>query len=415
MFFRGVIPGLVATFVLVARLAAQEPLDVDAYVGIVLRAHPRAGQTRAVEALAAAERRVAGAWPDPVFGFSTGHGKDVPDTRVEGSEWDYSVSQTLPWPGARSARIKRAELTGRAMMSEEEAARWDLELQARLAFSRLASARLFLDLARKSDTDAAAVLGVTTRRADLGEAREADRSRAEAERLRVQLSLRNAEREARAAETALRLLAVEPLPPSLAIRSDPPRAVSGEEIAARRQALTRTSPLLRTSLAALDREMGTVAVARSARAPDLDVSWLQASEIDKKSWSLSFGVRVPLLNGSRAEVARAEASASLARAVLERSRTEVSLAFEAAVQEAEAASDALRLLQTTIVPTARRTWDLVRLSYEAGETSLLDLLDAQRTLRDAEIQELAAGLDLGRAWVEIERIGGRYPEMGEKR
>lgn len=415
MVFRGVVLGSVATFVLVGRLAAQEPLGVDAYVGIVLRAHPRAGQTRAVEALAAAERRAAGAWPDPVFGVSTGHGKDVPDGRVEGGEWDYSVSQTIPWPGARSARIRGAELTGRAMMSEEEAARWDLELQARLAFSRLASARLSLELAHKADADAAAILDITTRRADLGEAREADRSRAEAERLRVQLSVRNAEREARAAETALRLLAVEPLPPSLAIRRDPPKAVSGEEIAARRQALTRSSPLLRTGLAALDREMGTVEVARAARAPDLDVSWLQASEIDKKSWSLSFGVRVPLFNGGRAEVARAEASASLARAVLERTRIEVSLAFESAVQEAEAASESLRLLQTTLVPTARKTWDLVRLSYEAGETSLLDLLDAQRTLREAEIEELTAGLDLGRAWVEIERIGGRYAVAGEKR
>jgi cobalt-zinc-cadmium efflux system outer membrane protein len=191
--------------------------------------------------------------------------------------------------------------------------------------------------------------------------------------------------------------------------------VTGEEMEARRQALARSSPLLRTGLAALDREMGMVEVARSARWPDLDVSWLQASEIDKKSWSLSFGVRVPLFNGGRAEVARAEASASLARAVLERTRIEVSLAFESAVQEAEAASDSLRLLQTTLVPTARKTWDLVRLSYEAGETSLLDLLDAQRTLREAEIEELTAGLDLGRAWVEIERIGGRYAVAGEKR
>jgi len=415
MSFRGVTLCSLATFVLVAPLAAQEPLDLDAYVGIVLRAHPRAGQTRAVEALVAAERRTAGSWPDPILGLSTGHAQATPDGLFEGTEWDYSISQTIPWPSARSARTRGAELGGRLMMAEDEAARWELELQSRLAFWRLSSARRSLDLARRADADAAAILEITTRRADLGEAREADRSRAQAERLRVQLSMRNAEREARAAETSLRLLAVEPLPPSLEIRSDPPRPVTAEEIEGRRQALAQSSPLLRTGLAALDRDMAMVEVARSSRGPDIDVSWLQASEIDKKSWSLSFGVRLPLFNRSRAEVARAEASASLARAVMERTRTEVSLAFERAVQEAEAASDGLRLLQTTLVPTARRTWELVRLSYEAGETSLLDLLDAQRTLRDAEIEELTAGLDLGRAWVEIERIGGRYAVTGEKR
>ncbi len=40
---------------------------------------------------------------------------------------------------------------------------------------------------------------------------------------------------------------------------------------------------------------------------------------------------------------------------------------------------------------------------------------AQRTLRDAEIEEVAGGLDLGKGWVEIERIGGPYTEPGEKR
>ncbi len=93
MFLRGVVLGSFATFVLVARLAAQEPFGIDAYVGIVLKAHPRAGQTRAVEGLAAAERRVAGAWPDPLLGVSTGHGKGVPDGQVAGGEWDYSISQ----------------------------------------------------------------------------------------------------------------------------------------------------------------------------------------------------------------------------------------------------------------------------------------------------------------------------------
>ena len=415
MFLRRVWLGSVAAAVLAASAPAQEPLDIDAYVGIVLRAHPRAAQMRAVENLAAAERRAAGVWPDPILEASLGRGRGFPDGLVSNGEWDYAISQTIPWPSARSARMRAAELSGRVMLSSEDAARWDLELEARLAFWRLAYSRRALDLARRADADAIAILELTTRRVDVGEAREADRSRALAERVRVELSSKNAEREARAAETALRLLAVETLPQALELRSEPPKPVTAEEIEARRQALARSSPFLRIALAALEREMGLVAVARAARGPDLGLSWLQASEIDKKSWSLSLGVRLPVWNGGWAEVARAEASASLARAVLERSRMEVSLVFESAVQEAEAADDGLRLLETTLVPTARKTWNLVRLSYEEGETSLLDLLDAQRTLRVAEIEELQAGFGLGRAWIEIERIGGQYKGAGEKR
>jgi len=394
---------------------AQQPLDIDAYVGIVVRAHPRAAQTAATQRLVAAEMRAAGVWPDPVIGLARGRGRGFPDSQVGNPEWNYSISQTVPWPGVRPARERAAELAGRVAMSGEETARWDLELQARSAFWRLQYARSARDLARRSDEAAKAVLDLTTRRADVGEAREADRNRAHAERLRAELAVRNAEIEARAAEEALRLLAVERLAESIQLAFAPPKPVAPTEIEARRQGLARSSPYLRAALAGIDREMGLAALARAARGPDLDLSWLQSGEIDKRSWSLSLGVTLPLWNGGRPEVARAEAAVSLARAALERSRLEVSLAFERAVQEAESAEGTLRLLEAGIVPAARRTFELVRLSYEAGETSLLDLLDAQRTLRAAEIEELSAGLALVRAWTEIDRISGRYDGVGEKR
>lgn len=394
---------------------AQQPLDIEAYVGIVLRAHPRAAQTAATLRLAAAEQRAAGAWSDPVIGLARGRGRAFPDSQFSNPEWNYSISQAVPWPGVRSARERAAELAGRVAMSGEESARWDLELQARSAFLRLQYARSARDLARRGDEAAKAVLELTTRRADVGEAREADRNRAQGERLRAELAVRNAEIEARAAEDALRLLAVEPLAESIQLAVAPPQAVVPAEIEERRLGLARSSPYLRAALAGIDREMGLAALARAARGPDLDLSWLQSSEIDKRSWSLSVGVRLPLWNGGRPEVARAEAAVSLARAGLERLRLEVSLAFEQAVQEAEAAEGALRLLETGIVPSARRTFELVRLSYEAGETSLLDLLDAQRTLRAAEIEELSAGLALVRAWTEVDRISGRQDGVGENR
>jgi len=394
---------------------AQLLLDIDAYVEIVLRAHPRAAQTVATQRLAAAELRAAGAWPDPVIGLARGRGRGFPDSQVGNPEWNFSISQTVPWPGVRPARERAAELAGRVAMSGEESARWDLELQARAAFWRLQYARSARDLAQRNDEAAAGVLELTTRRVDVGEAREADRNRAHAERLRAALVVRNAELEARAAEEALRLLAVEPLGDSVQLAVAPPRAIAPTEIEARRQGLARSSPYLRTAIAGLEREKGLAALARAARGPDLDLSWLQTSEIDKRSWSFSVGVSLPVWNGGRREVARAEAAVSLARAAIERSRLEVSLAFEQAVQEAEAAEATSRLLETGIVPAARRTFELVRLSYEAGETSLLDLLDAQRTLRAAEIEELSAGLALVRARTEIDRISGRYDGVGEKR
>lgn len=415
MFSRTRLSFFVAFACLPVSAMAQQPLDMDAYVGMVLKSHPQAAQTLATQRLGEAQRRAAGAWPDPIIGLARGRGRAFPDSQFANPEWNYSISQTIPWPGVRAARERAAELAARVAASGEESARWELEIQARFAFWRLQYARSSQEVARRNDEAAVAVLALTTRRADVGEAREADRNRAHAERLRAAMAVRNAEIETLAAEDALRQLVVEPLAEAIQLAFTPPRPVAPVEIEGRRQQLGRSSPYLRSQLAGLEREMGAAALARAARGPDIDLSWLQTSEIDKRSWSFSLGLRLPVWNGGRPEVARADAAASLARAVLERSRLEVSMAFEQAVQEAQAAEETLRHLEAGIIPAARRTFELVRLSYEAGETSLLDLLDAQRGLRAAEIEELSAGLALVRAWMEIDRISGRHDGAGEKR
>jgi outer membrane protein TolC len=49
---------------------------------------------------------------------------------------------------------------------------------------------------------------------------------------------------------------------------------------------------------------------------------------------------------------------------------------------------------------------LVRLSFEEGETSLLDLLDAQRTLRDTQREAVEAHLALSLAVGEVQKLAG---------
>jgi cobalt-zinc-cadmium efflux system outer membrane protein len=59
-----------------------------------------------------------------------------------------------------------------------------------------------------------------------------------------------------------------------------------------------------------------------------------------------------------------------------------------------------------ILPLAGESLRLARRSYEEGETSLLDLLDAQRTFRDTQREAVESRLALALAVTDIQRLVG---------
>jgi cobalt-zinc-cadmium efflux system outer membrane protein len=284
--------------------------------------------------------------------------------------------------------------------------RWELAVQARQAFARLAAFRALLDLARAAEEDARSLRDLVTRRADLGEARESDRIKATVEWLRRQRDLATAEREAQASEAIVRALAVEPLPRPLAIRPplhEPLPTLDREALAAQ---IVDRSPRLRAARAEAERQRALLSVARRARIPDLDLTVFKDRELDKEATGFSVGVRLPLWNANRGEIARADAASHIAGAEAGRVRLELVTELQGRLKELQIAGDQAALLDHEILPAAERSVGLVRLSFEEGETSLLDLLDAQRTFRDTQREAAEARLALSLALGEVQKLAG---------
>ncbi|HSD29281.1 MAG TPA: TolC family protein [Vicinamibacteria bacterium] len=384
---------------------AEEALGAQVFVEIVLRSHPGARQAAAVEAAAGAERKAARQIPDPTLELSwdraTPEGSGAAST-----ETAFSVSQTLPWPGTRAANVRAGDRAAEALRAEAAAARWELAIDARTAFARLLHARAALDIARGAEADALGLRDLAAKRAELGETREVDRIKAEVEWLRQQRARRSLEREAEAAETILRTLAVEPLPRPLALAGELPRPSPRADADALRERLARSNPRLAAARATAAREAARLSASRRGRVPDLDLTWFREKELDKNAHGFSVGLRVPLWNANRAEIARAAAARSLAEATAERVALDLEAALERARQELDVASTEAEMLERDILPAARRSLELARFSYGEGETSLLDLLDAQRTFRETERQALASRLALAQALADVQRLVG---------
>lgn len=385
------------------RAQDQEALDVERYVGIVLRSHPGAAQSAGLEVAAAAEHKAARLLPDPVFAYSQDRATAPDGSGPSVTERGYSVSQTIPWPGSFSAGVHAGDRASEGLRAEATAARWELVSEARIAFARLLAARALLDVAKAAEEDARSLRDLVARRADLGESRESDRIKATVEWLREERNLAAAQRQAESSEVAVRLLAVEPLPRPLAVRT-----------AALAPALDRDAvltvlaqnPRLIAARAEAGRRQALASVARRSRVPDLDLTLFHNEELDKHTSGLSLGLKVPLWNANRGEIARAEAAVTLAAAQAERTRIDLSVELEARVKEVEVASAQAVLLDKEILPAASRSVGIARFSFEEGETSLLDLLDAQRTYRDTQREAAEAHLALSVANAELEALVG---------
>lgn len=387
-------------------------LDADRYVEVVLRLHPAAAQSTGLAAAAEAERKAARLLPDPVFTYSRDHAT-APDGMGAGvAEAGYSVSQTIPWPGSFTAGTRAGDRAGDVLRAEATGIRWNLASEARKAFARLVAARALLDVAKAAEEDARSLRDLVARRADLGESRESDRIKATVEWLRQQRELAAARREADSSEAVVRLLAVEPLARPLILKVEPSAAVERDAALA---AMLAQNPRLLAARAEAERRRELGSLARRARIPDLDVTLFHNEEIDKRTNGFAVGVKVPLWNASRGEIARAEAAAAIAGAEAERVRIDLSTDLESRIKELEVAAAQAALLDQEILPAAKRSVGLARFSFEEGETSLLDLLDAQRTHRDTQREAAEAHLALSVALADVQTLVGPAPTPGGHR
>ena len=151
-------------------------------------------------------------------------------------------------------------------------------------------------------------------------------------------------------------------------------------------------------LAALARDIAarrqSLAVARLQYLPDF--SFTAGTDLAGVSQSLLGMVTVPLLRHEAIDAAVAQAQANLRAADAMRRQTGSDLAAQVVMDLAliRDADRQLDLFEKSLLPRANQIVTVARASYEAGQSSLLDLLDAQRSL--IGIRRLVANLRAAR-------------------
>jgi cobalt-zinc-cadmium efflux system outer membrane protein len=115
--------------------------------------------------------------------------------------------------------------------------------------------------------------------------------------------------------------------------------------------------------------------------------------------SIGFGISLPLFTGNdfSGDIQRAEVDRYAALDALDRARAIASNDIRRAASDLAAAGDRVERYASTLLDAAQRTAQAVEFAFQRGATSVLEVLDARRTLRAVQLEALAARTDYAKA------------------
>jgi outer membrane protein TolC len=329
--------------------------------------------------------------------------------------YELRASQRIPYPGKRQLRGQVAASEATTATEELQAARLDLAAQA---------ASLFADYylnAREREINAEhislldALKQVATARYAAGLVPQQAPVQAEVEAARMlhhDVELRTAERRLVARINAmLHRPAEAPLPPPPAEVELPAALTTAHHVSEPGGAIA-DRPELRARRAELAAREAELELSRRSRYPDFEVmtSFSSMWDMPEHRWAIGLGVNVPIRRG-RIRAAVAAAQARVDQGVAELQGLEDTLHAEAvgAIADREEMTHLIELYRDRVLPAARDQVAAARVSFESGNESMLGLIEAERSLRDAQQQYHEAVAGSVRAQAALARTRGELP------
>lgn len=355
---------------------------------VLARLSPESARLRVARApvdLARADVLSAARWPNPRVVFDreavAGIGENLS-----------TVYQPLPITGRRTFEIAAADELVRAATSRADLEVWRMRADARLAYTALASAQRRereLSNAVAGLTDLAAILA---RREAAGDAAGFDRLRAEREVQELDADRAIAAVDRRRAQGVLAGLLGPDVDPRDMVVAEPgalPPLPSFGDLVARAESTNGELAALQHDIAAA-RFSDRAATRRLVPEPELHAG-TKSSSFAGGDVGTVLGVQATVALFDRGGPERARAAARVSQAEARRDLVRQTLrvqiaALRAAVEERRDAADRYR---TGAVAQGGEIERIARVSYEAGERGILELLDAYRVAAASRVRQAA--------------------------
>jgi outer membrane protein TolC len=359
---------------------------------------PRVRAIRATVDVARVDVIAAGRWPNPRL--------TVDRESVAGvTEYLTMVTQPLPITGRRGLAVQAAAATASASTSRADEGVRRLRADVRLAVAELAAGQTRERELTASRDRLRELAHVLARREAAGDAAGFDRLRAEREVLDVEadLAVVNADRARAQAILASYLSGVQD-PSQLTVVEGPLSSAAVPPLEALLSQADSTRGELRAFRQEAEAARFAVRAAERSRVPEPEiVAGTKSSSVGGGDIGsvLSVHASIPVFDRARPERALAEARASQAEARATAFLTtlggEVAALRAAVIQRREAAGR----YRANALDSAAQIERIAQVSYDAGERSILELLDAFRLGASARTRQAALDLAVRHAEIEL--------------
>ncbi|MEO7298590.1 MAG: TolC family protein [Verrucomicrobiota bacterium] len=350
---------------------------------LVSEAQKRNPELRVFEAsIEAAQGGIATAkaYQNPEASFTPGV-KHLPgDTLFKGT---FGLSQLIEYPGKRALRQAIAERDVTASKLALDAFRYQVQLEVRRAFYDLLAAQEIESL-RNEQVEAAKVFAESAKnRVESGYASDFETVKAEADLVRAQKLLREAQGRISAARAFLNTVtgrsAGEPLKVTGALDGATPVLPASNLIAF----ALANNPILGIRTTQIERAGLTLKSVRLSRKPDFTVGPVIEYASDEQIYGVGVSVPLPFWNKRKGEIQTAKAEQKRAVAELDKLKFDITKAVTVAAENLRTARDQLAINSPEFRNRLKTLVDQAEKSYARNATTLLIYLDARRTYFDA--------------------------------
>jgi outer membrane protein TolC len=393
-----------------AGAAGEPPLQVESVVAEALKQNPeieaarhrwRAAQERAPQARALDDPEVKIEW------WNTPENLDI--TRTPNTI--FGLSQRFPFPGKlglkESLAVKEAEMAASLLRAKE----LEVAAQVKSGYYEVFLAHKAIEIHHQQIDILQDFFAIANARFRAGKGAQVDVLKASVELSKLLNELPVLEQQWESAKAKLNVLLNRVPQSPLAEPLEPPGPRARRTLEDLQQVAIQNRPELRSLDIEIARSQTAIALAQKQYYPDFNVMVSRFQNFEARD---GFGAMVtmslPFSFWTKpkydAGVREAAANQDSAKALYQVLKNQVLFDVKDLLVKTEAAEKLMTLYKTTIIPQARQTLESARANYQTGKLEFLSLLDAERALRDFQLEYYRALTTFEQRMAELERAVG---------